>query len=75
MLKSHGHDQSKGAVSRSRACWQYLEDAEVVPELLDEGLPLVWVVLRFHLDGPVKALQALPRDACTQFTCNQAGPH
>lgn len=43
----------------------HLEDAEVVAELADEGVALVWVVFRLHLDGPVKALQPLPRDACT----------
>ena len=48
-----------------RALAAHLEDAEVVLELPDEGVALVRVVLRLHLDRPVKALQALPGDACT----------
>ncbi len=44
----------------------HLEDAQVVLELPDEGVALVRVILRLHLDRPVKALQALPRDACRQ---------
>ena len=47
-----------------RALASHLEDAQVVLELPDEGVALVWVVLRLHLDRPVKALQALSGDAC-----------
>ena len=51
----------------ARAAVHHLKDAEIVLELSNEGVSLVWIVLRLHLNGPVKALQALPRDAykCT----------
>ena len=51
---------------------QYLEDAEVVAELADEGVALVGVVLRLHLDRPVKALQPLPCDACAYTATSHA---
>ena len=41
-----------------------LEDAQVVAEVVDEGSPLIRVVLWLNFDGPVEALQPLTVNAC-----------
>lgn len=41
-----------------------LEDAQIILELADKGIALVRVVFWLHLNGPVKAFQAFPCDAC-----------
>mmetsp|Transcript_9102 Transcript_9102/g.31338 ORF Transcript_9102/g.31338 Transcript_9102/m.31338 type:complete len:540 (+) Transcript_9102:3220-4839(+) len=54
----------RGRCLQVRATMYALQGPQIVPEVVDQALPLVRKVLGLAPDGPVEALQPLPGQAC-----------